>query len=193
MQYQEHILKETADRNLGIAEECAKEGEIAEQRVLLQAALLLAKRIRSKSLTKKIESKLAKLPATDGEISPFRKELSALVAQLGNEYGSECTNDGEVHQTTANTIEAAVVECFGVEQTVFDRPDFTSSFKKGRKAAAHRKFCALVEQHKASYILAGDEECFSPNESDRGGFRYCFFFKQESGKNLLASFECAET
>lgn len=193
MRYQNHVVKQTAGICQGTAEECGKEGETADQRILLQAAAILAKRCRCNGLARKLEEALSKLPAENEQISPLRKELNALVAQLGNEYGSESTKDGEVHETTASDIEAAVVECFGAEQTVFDRPDFTTSFKKGRKTADHRKLVTLVEQHQAAYILAGEEECFRPDESDRGGFRYCFLFKQESGKNLLVSFDCAET
>lgn len=194
MPYQKHVLEQTARCNIGTAEDFGKSGKTSEQRTLLQAALILAEKARSQRLATECRRLLAAVPAVDVVLSPLRQELALLVEELGEEYASESSDSGEIHETSAGNIEAAITECLDKSYTTRVQLPF-SDFKKKRKTAAHRRLVALVERHVHQYAQAGDPECFSPEDkATPGGFSYCILIKPGDGqKNLLVRFPTAQT
>lgn len=136
--------------------------------------------------------------------NPFRAELVMLVAQLG--YTFSCAHDelGEVHEIDTDSVEVAIKQLKGDENTIVVYPDMDGFLtlgncveeEEGEEAkAAYRRFRQLVDEHKPTYANAGDPALYDPESTtELGGFFYCFLFKGKGsdGKNLLVLFETAQ-
>lgn len=196
MRRQNHLLEQAATYSIDTAEEYGRRKLTGKQRTLLQSALILAETAGARELIKRCKKLLEQVPPFDVVVSELWTKLDEVVEKLGELYSQEACESGQVRETNADTIEAAIVECLGAENTVIVKPP-VSSFKTLRRTVAHKQLVQLIGALTPEFAHAGDPDCFSPDDqATPGGFSYCFFFKAAAGsgeKNLLVNFPTAMT
>src|SRR6185437_4593421 len=192
---QHHVAESAIRVNIEVAEDYGKKDKPAERTALLQAALLVAERFRFKGLQRELRTRLATQVAA-AEPNALKTELIALCEALGETYVCEGGDEGLVHETSADTVEAAIKEVKGEAYSLVSYPSLTGFRRMGGRKKAHLRLLQLMKENGAIYANAGDPETFDPDSRfELGGFCYCFLLKGKGsdGKSLFVLFETAQT